>query len=294
MLLLAVASHAENLLKNPGFETTAGNVPAEWNVFVQPKDDASATLDQRVAKDGSNSVKLTIGSPYLEDPANNWSQNVLEDLRGKRLMLRGFIKTEGVGEAAVWVQCYQRNPLRMILQESTSSNGLLTGTQDWTPVHVTINVPMTTDFVVVRCVLRFRGTAWFDGLSLEVENGDPSGVKKPEVSLRMPDPPSMPELPRVEVPSKPSPAEAAELLEAHEELRKANAALQSSNAAMSKQIEDLRKQIEALKRQINETAQAARELKEQQQAAPVEREQPVQVPPPPLISLDTREPEDAP
>ncbi|NUM54586.1 MAG: hypothetical protein HUU46_13150 [Candidatus Hydrogenedentes bacterium] len=283
-LALALNAGAENLLKNPSFEVVSDGSPAAWSVFVQPKQGASSFYDQRVAKDGSASVKLSIDSPYIEDPANNWSQNVLADVRGKRLHLNGMVKTENATEAAVWVQCYSRNPLRLVLQESTASSGLLTGTHDWTPVELSLVAPIDTDFVVVRCVLRFRGTAWFDALSLEAETAQ---IKSPAApAAKMPTPPSMPAVPET-IPAPPAtstvrPAPSDEIMRAHEELRKANWQLRQSNAAMTEQLEELRGQIDDLKRQIGETAAAAKQLQEGQPKR-VERETPVVVPPPPLV-----------
>jgi hypothetical protein len=289
-ILLTLNAGAENLLKTPGFEVVSAGAPADWNVFVEPKEGASSFLDQRVAKEGSNSAKLSLNAPYIEDPANNWSQNVIADVRGKRLHLKGNIKTENVTEAAIWIQCYTKNPLKLALQESTSSKGLLTGTNDWTPVEVVFDAPQETDFVVVRCVLRFRGTVWFDDLSLEVEA--PATQTKPAATIptppvKMPTPPSMPALPdaTATAPEEKSDETKSEILKAHEEMRKANWQLRQSNAAMTKQLEEMRKQLEELKREVSNTKAAAQELKEEQSKS-VDREQPVEIPPPPLVPTE--------
>ncbi len=294
--LLTLNASAENLLKNGSFETVSTGAPADWSVFVQPKDGAASFLDQRVAKEGSNSVKLSLDSPYIEDPANNWSQNVLTDVRGKHLRLKGYIKTDNASEAAIWVQCYSKSPLKLVLQESTSSRGLLTGANDWTPVEVDFTAPVDTDFIVVRCVLRFRGVAWFDDVSLEAENAPasptlpdalkPASTPSAAPVLKMPTPPSMPAVPDLSAsaakPAEPKALASDELLKATEEMRKVNWQLRQSNTAMTKQLDDLRKQVEELKRQGAETNSAAKELKDEQ-AKPLEREKAVEVPPPPLI-----------
>lgn len=293
---LAFGANAENLLKNGSFEVVSSGAPSDWSVFVEPKDGAASFFDQRVAKEGSSSVKLSLDSPYIEDPANNWSQNVLADVRGKHLRLKGNIKTDNASEAAIWVQCYSKSPLKLLLQESTSSRGLLTGTNDWTPVEVDFTAPADTDFVVARCVLRFRGVAWFDDISLEAEAAPASmpapALPKPAAAkdapvLKMPTPPSMPDLPDLSASTSAKPADpkadvSDELLRATEEMRKVNWQLRQSNTAMSKQLEELRAQVESLKRQVAETNAAAKELKEEQ-SKPVEREKAVEVPPPPLI-----------
>ncbi|HRI89843.1 MAG TPA: hypothetical protein PLJ47_16565 [Candidatus Hydrogenedentes bacterium] len=287
-VVFAASAGADNLLANPSFETVANNLPASWKFYVQPRDGAAAEIDYRIAKDGTNAVRLSIATPYPEDPANNWSQNLIGDFRGKKLVVRGAIKTENAGEAAIWVQCYQKSPLTVALQQSTALDKLVTGTQDWTPVEITVNTPLNTDFVVVRCVLRWRGTAWFDALSAELIEDDSAATPSADATLpKMPAPPSMPALPEMPAVTSPNNAvtpDAKVILEAHEALRKANEELRKSNAAMSQQLEDLRKQIEELKTQVSNTSDAAAQL--QNDIKPMEREEPVKVPPPPLVPGD--------
>ncbi|MDZ4861487.1 MAG: hypothetical protein SGI88_21145 [Candidatus Hydrogenedentes bacterium] len=285
LCLFTLNAAAENLLKNPGFETVGGTTPADWNVYVQPREGASAEVDYRVAKLGNNSARLVITTPYAEDPANNWSQNIIGDFRGKRLIVEGAIKTENAGEAAIWVQCFQKNPLTMVLQQSTALDELITGTQDWTNVKIAVDAPLNTDFIVVRCVLRWRGTAWFDALSVESSAETPA-IPDASATPAMPTLPSMPSLPVTPAPDK-APTKASDaktILDAHEELRKANDWLRKSNASLSQQLETLQKQIEELKQEVVNTSAAAKQL--QQDVQPMQREEPVRIPPPPLVPVD--------
>jgi hypothetical protein len=278
-VIAAAAACSENLLQNPGFETLEHGVPRGWNFYVEPKQGAAASVDDSTAREGGRSVKLTIPEPYYRDPANNWSQNILRDLGGKRLVVRGSIKTDDAGEAALWLQAYRKKPWAVLAQESTTDKTLITGTNDWTPVEMTVDVPEGSDFVVLRCVLRGHGTAWFDGLSVEIA----------DVPVRPAASPTAPEAPKVPSPptiAQPNPVGlspgSTELQRAQDALRAANEALKQSNAALTQQIEQMRREIEDLRAQVKRAAEEAQALKRETDPPPL-REQAVQLPVPPLV-----------
>ncbi|GMU93613.1 MAG: hypothetical protein AMXMBFR4_26710 [Candidatus Hydrogenedentota bacterium] len=281
--LIAVgAARAENLLQNPGFEFVEHGVPRGWNVYVEPKQGADASVDESIANEGARSVKLTIPEPYHRDPANNWSQNILRDLGGKRLHVRGFIKTDDAGEAALWLQAYRKKPWGVLAQESTSDKTLITRTNDWTPVEMTVDVPEGSDFVVLRCVLRGHGTAWFDGLSVEIADV-PAPVSQ---GKETPDAPKVPALPAMPQPGLGGPPlGTTELQRAQEALRAANDALKQSNAALTQQIEQMRREIEELRAQVKCAAEEARALKQETEPPP-SREEAVRLPVPPLVPVE--------
>lgn len=163
MLLFVCAAPADdNLLANPGFDDLddRGN-PRKWDSFIMQMEGAYGRADD-IALNGNYSVTLHIPEPYAKDPLNNWSQNILANLGGEHLVVTGNIKTEKATEAAIWIQCFKKNPLRILASKSTSMDTPIYGTRDWTTVEMEIDVPLDTDFLVVRCVLRGRGTAWFD------------------------------------------------------------------------------------------------------------------------------------
>ena len=164
-ILTCLVAGSENLLRNPGFDDIdAQGLPLRWDLFVMPMEGAVG----RVESDASGSSVVLLHNPqtYVEEPANNWSQVLIDDFEGKTLLLSADVKTEEVGEAAVWLQCFRKNPARVLAAWTTSASTSLSGTRDWTHVELEAEVPVGTDFIVVRCVLKGSGTVWFDTISV--------------------------------------------------------------------------------------------------------------------------------
>jgi len=182
LLVLSLPVAAENLLANPGFERLERGMPTGWHLFVAPMDGAEGSIDAENVLGGRYAVRLHNPKPYDTEPANNWSQNILEDLGGQKLVVSGSIKTREATEAAILIQCFRKDPWGVLLFETTSTDSPVYGTTDWTRVEMQIEVPRGTDFLVLRCVLKGRGTAWFDSVDVEdAQSADKSSdLRQPE------------------------------------------------------------------------------------------------------------------
>ena len=167
LVTLTARADEENLIANPGFEDLSGAAPARWDVYVKPMEGASGRLVPE-AHGGKYAVQLQITTAYEQDPANNWSQNVIGEFANKKMRLSGFVKVEDAQDAAIWAQCWRKAPWGVVSVASTGTRAPVYGTKDWDEVFVEFDVPAHTDFITVRCVLKGSGTAWFDDLSLTV------------------------------------------------------------------------------------------------------------------------------
>lgn len=281
VLLLATSASAGNMLQNAGFEARLGDMPTGWHVYVEPQEGSSAKFDAAEAHEGQWSAQLRNEFPYTEEPANNWSQNVLEPLAKSVVTLSGWIKTEDATEAAIWIQCFRKDPWEVLLQASTSTATPMSGTNPWTEVTTEATVPEGTDFCVVRCVLKGTGAAWYDDIALEVKEKPQSASPAAEKPVAAPKAPKAPTMPHV--PQAPSPAPKLnsdvpreEIVAAHEAVRDANEALRQSNEALAEQLKAMREQMESLRQQIREAGDAAKNTIAEGKAAPA-------VPAPPLI-----------
>lgn len=242
LLMLAIGDQPPSLIANPSFEITdLDGRPRSWDLFVMPQQGAKGALHHEAA-DGKFSAMLVTPQPYNEEPFNNWSQNIFSDVAGKTVILQGQIKTEEATEATLWLQCWQRRPTRILKTVSTSTETPLYGTHDWTPVSVTAEVPEETAFMVVRCVLRGRGTAWFDAIRLVVE----------EVPIEFD------EGDFLEPPDVDNKKDIKEALTAHEALLQANKSLQQAlhvlsetNDSMAGQIQALYEKLDSLRRELS-------------------------------------------
>jgi len=178
LALLALAGEI-NLIANGGFEELSGDRPARWDVFVAPypaqaDDDVEppAARSSQEAAEGNYAVMLHNPQAYPSEPYNNWSQNVVGDYGGKTLTLTGHVRTEDAeAGAGLWVQCWRKNPLRVVAIANTATGYPLYGTTPWTPVEAELTVPEGTELLTVRCVLKGSGKAWFDEIALH-ESGE--------------------------------------------------------------------------------------------------------------------------
>lgn len=234
---LCVAATGENLLLNPSFETIEGGVPAHWKVFITAQSGAEARADDRDACHGRWCGLIRNPERLEPEPYHNWSQNLSGEFAKKTRIVGGLIKTSDADGAAVWLQCWRKEPLGVVHVATTSDTYPLSGTNDWTPVAMKVNVPEETDFLVLRCVLKGKGTAWFDDLriidggaqantddliselSKAAPRGDGEGVKK-------------------------------QLLEETESIARTIKELRASNEALSQELARVREELKTLREKL--------------------------------------------
>jgi pyruvate/2-oxoglutarate dehydrogenase complex dihydrolipoamide acyltransferase (E2) component len=242
--LAATAEPGENLLRNPGFESVLIDRPDAWDVFVLPQEGAFART-AREAHSGDLAVLLHTALPYDKDPANNWSQNVEGDLAGTTLHAGAWIRTEEAGGAALWVQCWQRSPLKLLLTASTAQRDPVRGTQDWREISMPVEVPKGTAFITFRCVLIGTGSAWFDDAYLQSQAGaaatsDPA----PKPAQVAPVPAAAP------VPARPAelPDETVAILD---QMEQDLAALRDANLLLGEALDQVRAENRHLLEELN-------------------------------------------
>lgn len=241
---LAAPASPDNLLINAGFETlNAQGAPLPWSLFVMPKEGATGEVDGAIALDGHSSIMLHTPEAYETEPSNNWSQIVITDVGSKELRLTAHIRTEQAIEAAVWLQCFSKNPARVIAAQTSSLKTPVHGTMDWTSVELRLTAPKWTDFLVVRCVLKGEGTAWFDSIELVVE-GESTAPLEPFEPIEAP-PPSA-KLNRDEL--------AREIMKMSETIQQSIRELESSNTVLLDQISSVQRELAAYRLRALEDA----------------------------------------
>jgi hypothetical protein len=224
----------ENLLMNSSFEDAMPDGrPRGWNPFIMPQPGAFADLDP-LSFGGGRAAMLHIPEPYAREPANNWSQVIIADVRGKTIEFSGYVRTEAAGQAALWLQCFQQSPARVIAAQTSALNDPLSGTAEWTRLAARVTAPASTDFVVVRCVLKGSGSAWFDELRLDI-------VLQDAPPLEVIEPPEAPAL----SPAPASELSGTDLLQLSQALQRAVADLESSNAQILNRIHELQLELDS-------------------------------------------------
>ena len=271
-LLAHTFAAAQNLVQNPGFEDQGAGGPLAWHLYVEPQPGSKGAPDDTTAHEGRWSVMLHNASAYAVEPANNWSQNILQPLARKTLHVSGSIKTEDATHAALWVQCFRKQPWTVLLQQSTSDVKPLSGTRDWTSVEMDVAVPGETDFVVLRCVLKGTGKAWFDDAQVAVKEELKTDTPVAERPVEVPKGPILPVTPSSPAISGQSPVGASpsrdEIMAAQGALREANEALRQSNQALADQLNAMRQQLQDLREQIRSVEAAGKAEIEEAKSKP--------------------------
>ncbi|HEY7544462.1 MAG TPA: hypothetical protein VID27_06255 [Blastocatellia bacterium] len=128
--------------------------------------------DDQIHHSGRRSVSVTIeeGHPPFQ-AAYNWTTTVPDFERGAIYELRGWVKTERMGDSAwISVQCWNKKEKKMLAFATTYGNLQVKGTTDWTEVSVMFQVPKKTKVVRIRAGIATNfntgGKAWFDDIDI--------------------------------------------------------------------------------------------------------------------------------
>ncbi len=169
-----VADYNKNLLVHPDFETGADGMVSSWMpseagaAFLGGRDTGEAAFvwDEKVSHSGRFSISIrNKGRRTL-----SWRQQIKVFPRGKKLRLRGFIRSQGVegsGAASLVIRGLRGLKDETFVATSAMSYDL-TGSKDWTPVQVQALVTDDTEEIEILCELKGRGAIWCDDLDLRV------------------------------------------------------------------------------------------------------------------------------
>jgi len=248
LALLAAPAPAENLLINSSFERTdSEGMPRPWSLFIMPKEGAGGRVDSAAVR-GESSIMLHTTEAYATEPANNWSQVIITDAASKDIRLTGQIRTENATEAALWLQCFSTNPARVIAAKTSSLRTPVQGTNDWTSVELKLKAPRETDFLVVRCVLKGTGTAWFDTIELRLGDEEPLSLEAIEPSEES-----------AEFEGWEQGDLGEDLLTLSESIQQSIRELESSNSVLLKEMARIQTELEAYRKRASEEDAQARE-----------------------------------
>lgn len=123
--------------------------------------------DPSVTRDGQAStfIKNKVANP------TTWGSTVqaipVDEVRGKRLMVSGYIKTSAVARyTEYWVRIDGAD--HQVLTYDDMSNRPLSGTADWRAFAIVLVVPSNATSISMGLLLNGVGEAWVDDLSVNV------------------------------------------------------------------------------------------------------------------------------
>ena len=168
----ALADRGQSLLGNGGFEAQADGTLPGWRGSL----DERCCLDDMAAIAGERSLRLSRSGGMTSD---------LVPYAGGRVLVSAWVKTDNItrGEQP-WhkaaVQIISFNAARERVGHTDLA--LIDGTQDWTHFKTDVIYSRSVAFVAVKCHLwgeQTTGTAWFDGVSLELPDEPGALARKP-------------------------------------------------------------------------------------------------------------------
>lgn len=168
--IIDIYLQSDNLLSNPGFETTyqGSSTPIAWEFKVY-SGSSSFNLDNQTYKSGSYSAFIYAMSP---DHAK-WVQRVMVE-PFTEYRLSGWVRTENIENT---VETYNRGANLSIERVDESApvirgaSSPLLGNNDWTFLTFTFTTSSSNSLFVIAQIGTYggmtQGKAWFDDLTLE-------------------------------------------------------------------------------------------------------------------------------
>jgi len=166
---LAGTAHAQQPL-NLGLEMESTVRPGRpWGMLTSDQwypNPVRFSLDSTVRREGRRSLRIE--APPDSTPVTEAGVQVPAAFAaGRRLRLSGWIRTEGVrGYAGLELGSAPSGQELAI--DSMPGRGI-TGTHDWARLELSLAVDSAAESVWIGLGMRGGGTAWFDGLELEVD-----------------------------------------------------------------------------------------------------------------------------
>jgi hypothetical protein len=135
----------------------------------------TAAADSTVRHGGNRSLRLASERAGARGATAELFAPV-EDVHGRRVKLTGWIKTRDVtGGAGLLLRA--EGSLEDTLFEDFRRRAKK-GTNEWTPLEVTLVVPHEAQRITIGVMITGTGTVWFDDLALAVDEERPETIEK--------------------------------------------------------------------------------------------------------------------
>jgi hypothetical protein len=175
-LILVILPHNPRPPRGAG-DTTPGAASAAQNGQSTPQPAGTpppnAALEYAMGSDASV-MRDGHASTYIKNKVANptsWGSTMqalpADDVRGKRLMVTGYIKTSAIAHyAEYWVRVDGAD--HQVLAYDDMSNRPLSGTADWRAFTIVLDVPASATSVSMGLLLNGTGEAWVGDVSVAV------------------------------------------------------------------------------------------------------------------------------
>ena len=157
-----------SLLLSAGLASVlVAQAPEGWHLAgSHPQDYRVGTTDE-VRREGRASQYLASSTPQPEGFGTLMQTIGADAYRGKRVRMTGFARAEAVDSwAGLWMRV--DGPDKRSLSFDNMEDRPITGTLDWHPCAIVLDVPKKSTAVAFGILLAGRGTVYLDDVRLEV------------------------------------------------------------------------------------------------------------------------------
>ncbi len=168
LLVLGMASFAQNKIENLNFESTENNLPKIWKIVGDGS--AKVFADTNEKQEGKNSILIDAEQTGFKA----LMYTLPENYAGKKITLSGYIKTENVsdGFAGLWMRIDPE-----VAFDNMQKTALI-GTTPWKKYEITLEMsPKNTQKIVIGALLTGKGKMWVDNLKLSIDGKDIENAK---------------------------------------------------------------------------------------------------------------------
>ena len=170
-----------------GFALLDSDPPDGWALAGSDRDAYAAGVVQDA--DRSGAVAFLASTDPAPDGFGTLMQMVAADaFRGQRVRMTAHVRTEDVaGWAGLWVRVDGAGTPPPALAFDNMQGRPITGTSDWTPYSVVVDVPETAQAVGFGVLLEGSGRVLIDDVSFErVDESVPTTGQSPSAGPRYP------------------------------------------------------------------------------------------------------------
>jgi predicted amidohydrolase len=188
----ATMAQAENLIRNPGFETRGGATPEQWETWAPREEIAPEfAVDSEGGRSGSAAARIRCRGA---EQIGGWRQRCVGVEGGQTYRFTGHFRTEKIASAqeAVWVKLEWLNAAgEQVAKDYVTRFALRDG---WARVEDVVPAPTEAIAVEVELGLQWaEGTIWWDDVQMVKAPPSPPRRVKVSTTCFLPPTPTTPE-----------------------------------------------------------------------------------------------------
>ncbi len=139
-----------------------------WTLSGSHPDDYKTGIDNQISYHGHKSafIESAVNNPRPFCTLMQWFN--LKDLKGKRIKMTGFIKSQGLRDTSLmWIRV-DNFDTKVTSDFDNMWERPIVGTKDWTKCEIVFDIPNSKCTVNYGFVLHGEGKIWVDDLSFEI------------------------------------------------------------------------------------------------------------------------------